>query len=793
MATAAVADMKKPILSLALFLTATLFFGVYARADEGMWMIHMIDSALEKEMKARGLQLSGREIYDAEASGSVSDAIVSLGFYCSAGIISDEGLLITNHHCAYADIHALSTPGHNYLENGFWALRRDREIPVPGKEVFFLRKVLDVTDEVEALADSLRGRGEAAGSRRLSYLMEKKYAAATGLEAYLSPMWSGEKQYMALYRKYTDLRLVAAPPVSLAAFGGDEDNWEWPQHKADFALYRIYTAPDGSPADYAPGNVPLRPARKLTVSRQGVQEGDFTMVIGYPGRTNRYASAAEIRSLEEVRIPLANDIRKRQMDILRGWMDRDPAIRLKYADTFFNLSNLQEMQEGEALCFRRFGVVQERQVSEARLQAWIDADPERKARWGTLIPDMGQEFAAMERTGRARILYRETLFRGTGIYRILLRMKNTRGGLEQQKEFLARGLTGTDPRVERDLVRLAVERYCSGIAPSLLGPYQKDALARCNGNATALADSLWNNCFLRSPEAAAAYTGKEMLEADPLWRFFNDAGINDLDHDGFRERRTRVLALQKEYRHAWYRMNRENSVSQYPDANSTMRLSYGTVSGLQPRDAVSVDWKTTSAGLLEKHDPTRHDFTLDARMLGLLREDGITDGNDIMASGRIGSALDRQDVILDRQDVILDRQDVILDRQDSDSDKNLSERPRKKKDPGNDDILKVNQPEHLCKNGKTNGRRQGNGIGTIPINFLTDNDITGGNSGSPVLNAQGELIGLAFDGNKESLASDCAYTPGYNRCVCVDIRYVLWILDRYAGMQYLLEEIFPDS
>ena len=237
--------------SLILFVLAALTGSQSAIAAEGMWMINAIDAALEKKMQERGLELSAREIYNADAPGaSVSDAVVSMEFGCTGSMISDQGLLITNHHCAYGDVHALSTPEHNYLDEGFWAMRSEEEVNIKGKSVYFLKKVIDVTEEVEALKIEQRRIGKGDGIRRLSYLMEQKYSKETGLEALLSSMWSGSKYYLALYVVYRDVRLVAAPPVSSAAFGGDIDNWEWPQHKCDFALYRIYTAPDGSPAEY---------------------------------------------------------------------------------------------------------------------------------------------------------------------------------------------------------------------------------------------------------------------------------------------------------------------------------------------------------------------------------------------------------------------------------------------------------------------------------------------------------------------------------------------------------------
>ena len=266
-----------------LYLIVFLAFSFSLHADEGMWMINAINEALEKKMQERGLALSAEEIYNAEAEGaSLSDAVVSLDFGCTGSMISRQGLLITNHHCAYSDVHSISTPDHNFLEDGFWAMKSSEETNIPGKKGWFLKTVIDVTDEVNAMLAEAEAEGRHLGFRKLSWELEKKYKAATGYEASLASMWAGSQYWLSLYEVYSDVRLVAAPPVSFAAFGGDIDNWEWPQHKCDFALYRIYTAPDGSPADYSPENVPLVPSAVLYISLDGYRPGDFTMVIGYP-------------------------------------------------------------------------------------------------------------------------------------------------------------------------------------------------------------------------------------------------------------------------------------------------------------------------------------------------------------------------------------------------------------------------------------------------------------------------------------------------------------------------------
>lgn len=685
--------------------------GFAAMADEGMWMINGIDKALEKKMQERGLKLSAGEIYDADAPGAtVSDAVISLGFYCTGSMISDEGLLITNHHCAYADIYALSDQEHNYLEDGYWAMDRSKEIPIPGKQVFFLKKVLDVTDEVEKVREEAKAEGKPAGMRRISWIMENRYKEETGLEASLNSMWGGQKYYMALYQVYTDLRLVAAPPVSIAAFGGDVDNWEWPQHKGDFTIYRLYSAPDGSPAEYSKDNVPYKPENHLKISIKGYQPGDFTMVIGYPGKTNRYSSGSETRFIETVDLPISTKLRGHQAEIIKGWMNKDPEIRLKYSENFFNLSNVSEDQLGELQCLKRFKVLEEKEARDKELQEWIDASPDRKAKWGTLLADMEKEHASIDSTEKDKAIFRETLFRGTFISRTLMRLRNNHGPQQASRKIIMDCLSETDPRVEKDLVGYAVEEFYKGVDSVFMGPYQKELLKRYGNDYKAITDEIWDNSFVSSKEKMLAYKGKEQLDDDPLCKWLWDTPIQSFNnHEGELGHHNHLIMLQRDYKAALYQMYLDKGIEQYPDANSTMRISYGTVGTLEPRDGIVYSWRSTTAGILEKYDPDDHDFTLTGVQKKLLE------------TGDWGRYADASD-------------------------------------------------------------------GLMHVDFLTDNDITGGNSGSPVLNADGELIGLAFDGNKESLASDLSYTVDYNKCVNADIRYVLWLLQNY-GMSYLLDEL----
>lgn len=719
--------MKRMYLA-ALTLAGVLLGQATAFADEGMWLIQDINAALEKKMQERGLKLSAGEIYNADAPGAaVSDAIVSLGFYCTGSIISDQGLLITNHHCAYSDVFALSTPEHNYLEEGYWAVRSDQELPIPDKQVFFLKRVLDITGEVKNLRDDLAKKGLPCGMRRVSHILESKYKKDTGKEAYLNSMWAGEKYYMALYDVYEDLRLVAAPPVSVAAFGGDTDNWEWPQHKCDFAMYRVYMSPDGKPAKYSSDNVPLKPLRKLDISLDGYKPGDYTMVIGYPGRTNRYASSLETDYQERVTLPIANELRRNQMEIMRRWMDADPAVWLKYSDTFFGLSNIGEMQEGEAACLKRFGVKAIKESEEKDLQAWIEADPARKARWGSLMSDLQKMYDETEAVERNKAYFRETFFRGTIIGRTIMRMNSARGKFKPMKKFLMRGVSETDPRVEHDLLEYSVSQYFTNIDTSLFGPYQRELSAKFGTDFKAMTDYIWEGTMVASREKAEAFNNPAQFNDDRLKKLLLDVSILDFNKtDDDMNLRNRILALNKEYTQALYEMRNDKGIAQYPDANSTMRITYGTVGPIEPHDGVWCSWQTSTNGIIEKYDAENRDFKpSDAFMSMLESRDWGRWAVKMPSSGKkavpapVGSAP----------------------------------------------------------------------AGTMPADFLTDNDITGGNSGSPVLNAEGKVIGLAFDGNKESLASDLYAVPGYNKCVCVDIRYILWTLDKYAGMSRIIEEL----
>ncbi len=658
--------MKTKGLALAILLSLSPMAAV---ADEGMWMVNSISEALARKMQEGGLRLEAGEIYNAD-SVSLKDAIVSLDFGCTGSMVSDRGLLITNHHCAYSDVHRLSSVEHNYLEDGFFADVMSEEIYIPGKSAYFLRKVLDVTDEVNLLIETEKQADRPYGLRRIGSIIERRYSTASGYEAQLSSMWAGERYYLALYEVYTDVRLVAAPPVSIAAFGGDIDNWEWPQQKCDFALYRIYAGADGKPAPHSEANVPMRPKRHLSISTEGYGPGDFTMILGYPGSTDRYSSSAKVDYLVRVRLPITNRVRAEQMAIMKRWMDTDPEIRLKYADKYFSLSNVQENNEGFEQCCRQFGVVKEKKAIEKSL--------DREGR--DIVRRLNRKYKAVREAQRNLLWYRETLVRGGQLGLIATRMKNRKTDYDPAADY-----SKLDMRLEKELFRYAVKTYYTRVDREMWGPFQKEAYELCGRDADATADYLW--------------TDTRMTKEDRIYRFFTDVSISDFNarvDEALGEES--IAALEKKYTAALYRSREARGELQYPDANSTMRLTFGKIRSIS-RDGAELPWQTLSGEILAKEDSS-YDFHLLPEWKNLLRNER-----------------------------------------------------------------------------------------SLPVDFLSDNDITGGNSGSPVLNAGGELIGLAFDGNKESLAGDVSWTDDYNRCVSVDIRFVLWTLKNYAGAHNILREL----
>lgn len=646
-----------------------LCFAVQTKADEGMWMLPLLEKINSEALANLGSRLTPDQIYSINHS-SIKDAVVQFGGGCTGEIISDNGLLATNHHCGYASIQALSSEEHNYLEDGFWAQNLSEEIPVPGLSVSFLVSMEDVT----GMVDTEKARKK---------IIKKAQKDNPGCSIQITGFYNDNVQYLIVYKVYKDVRFVGAPPASMGKFGGDTDNWMWPRHTCDFSMFRVYAGPDNQPAQYSETNVPLKPAHSLSISLKGVEEGDFAMIMGYPGRTQRFQTAAQLEemlAINDIRI----DARTVLQDIMWKEMRSDEVVGLKYANKYASSSNGWKKWQGMREAFAKLDVIGRELDKEQRLEEWIIADTERKSIFDGAIEGIQNIVERRRSSYESYILLSETLNKIE-----LLGLVNANSDAKY-KDY--------DADVDRKIALALTEHYLERASDE----------EKVNVSREYIENMFRTSAFVSPERLEAARSAGIDLSKDPavlLKGLVREAATNLLN--AYTNEAQELNNCSKRYAAALLEWQKDKP--SYPDANFTCRLTYGTVKGYEPKDGVIYKYYTTLKGVIEKEDPDNYEFRVPSKV------------KELYQNKDYGIYADAE--------------------------------------------------------------------GNLRTCFLTNLDITGGNSGSPVLDADGNLIGLAFDGNWEAMSGDVIFEPELQRCICVDIRYVLFMMDKFGGAGYLLNEM----
>lgn len=716
--------MKRFLLTLSLLITV-LFRAV---ADEGMWLPLLLGEQVYSKMKAKGLKLTKKQLYDINQA-SLKDAIIIFGGGCTGEIVSSKGLIFTNHHCGYGAIAAASSVENNYLRDGFYAKNHQEEIQT-SLSVQFLVRIEDVTQEV---MDSLQGLSGADRVKKqaavLAAINKRLSDAANSIETRISPLFKGNQFLAFVYQRYSDVRLVGTPPESVGKFGGDTDNWEWPRHTGDFSVFRVYMSPDGKPAKYDAKNVPFEPKWYLPVSLRPLKDGDFAMIWGYPGSTNRYESSFGIKLATDINNPTLVKLRDARLKFMFEEMKNDPKVKLQLASSYAGIANYWKFFDGETKQLLKYDVLGQKQKAESEFQQWANGRSEYEklfSDWSKAYDNWRpyakhRQFMAEGVMGSPLIAFAGSLL---SLEAALKSADGKAGDLKKMLEsvdkqrtaFLADENRPSDEHILAATTKMFYEDVESAQHPvdffkkmeSTVGSlkeantYNRYA-TQVFANTMIFNDERWK-AFVSNPDLATLQQDPAFAHAAAFITNFNKyAAI-------YQQFNTQNAEYGRIYLKGIREMDAAKAKMMYPDATFTMRVSYGNVKSYQPRDAVMYDYVTTSKGLLEKYKAGDYEFDLPAKQIGLLKNKDFGEYAD----------------------------------------------PARKE---------------------------------LVIGFITTNDITGGNSGSPVINNRGELIGLAFDGNYEALSHKLAFDKDLNRTICVDIRYVLWCIDKLGGGKNIIEEL----
>ncbi|MDP3352504.1 MAG: S46 family peptidase [Flavobacteriaceae bacterium] len=693
------------------------------KADEGMWFLMHIKRLNQVDMQKMGLQLTAEEIYSVNNS-SLKDAIVQFGGGCTAEIISSEGLVLTNHHCGYGTIAELSSSENNYLKNGYWAATKKDELKPKNLSVRFFVRMDDVSKRIlSKVNDKMNELEREAAINKEIAVIEKENNEGGKYTVSVRSFYQGNEYYYFVYQDYKDVRLVGTPPETVGKFGGDTDNWEWPRHTGDFSMFRVYADANGNPAEYSENNVPLKPKHYLPISLKGVKENDFAMILGYPGRTNRWMPAGGIEQNVKYAYPAWVEGAKTGMDNMKKYMNQNDEVRLNYASKYAGTANYWKNRQGMIDALSKFGTAQSKAKQEAKFDKWANK-PANKAKYGKVISTINNYYALTNEKSK-HDNYLQQLLR-TSSYGAISRSLGrqfenyAKADVAKRKEMEGRlneMIDGFFDKLhipaEKDILAAQLNLYATKAGNYPLTSMVAELSKENNNNFTSYVNNAFDLSLFSSKERMKAFLmlpNEALVINDPLYQLSNDL----LNHANSRSEE--IEKAQNDFGAAFRLLVeglRESKLApiQYPDANSTLRLTYGKVMALptDKRNDAKINNYTTMEGMVKKYKAGDDEFDLPTRLLDLYKQ----------------------------------------------------------KDFG----------QYADKNG------------FMPVNFLTDNDITGGNSGSPVLNGKGELIGLAFDGNIEAMAGDVIFDPKLQRTINVDIRYVLWLIDKYAGAKHIIDEM----
>ncbi len=701
-----------------------VFNSAMVRADEGMWLPALIEKLNINQMKKEGCLLNAEDIYSINHS-SLKDAVVSLDYgSCTAELISEEGLLLTNHHCGFDEIQQHSAVGHDFLRDGFWAKTKEEELPNSGKSASFLIRFEDVSAKIlPELNDEMTSNERSKRIREISSTIEKEATGSDPYEARVQSLYNDNRYYLFVYETFKDIRLVGAPPQSMGKFGGETDNWMWPRHTADFSIFRIYCGKDGKPASYSADNIPYKPKYHLPISLKGYQLNDFAMVLGYPGNTNRFKTSFGIEFTMNVTNPIVIKVREEKQRIMKDFMRTSQKSKIMYSAKFAQSSNYYKYSIGQNKGLESLNVIEKKKQLEDQFTQWVNNDSQRKVKYGEALSLIASAYKDVVDETASEYMS-EALVRGPEIFYFAYRTRPLFEALKLDKnsekvslatervivgldEFFKDYDSETDQKIAAALFRV----YQENVAPQYHPPFFKIVKSKYGNDFDKYMKDLYSNSIFGSQERMVHFfeaPKARILEKDQLFQVALEI---------FRMR-TMISEETEKTKDALTKGNRlfvgglmemEAGKNFYPDANSSMRLSYGTIGGYTPRDGVKYNYFTTLQGYMQKGIPGDEEFDVPAKLKVLY---GSKD------YGRY-----------------------------ADSDGSL----------------------HTC--------------------FLTDNDITGGNSGSPVINGKGELIGIAFDGNWEAMSGDLTFENDLQKCINVDIRFVLWTIDKMAGAQNLLDEM----